>query len=62
MVKACTTLGFFVDDVDREPANLVKQGSEIIIQRPGQWIYLDSSGIHGVIFELMQRRGKITGK
>ena len=55
-------LGFFVDDVDGEAANLVKQGAAIIIQRPGQWIYLDSGGPGGVIFELMQRRGKITGK
>jgi len=54
-------LGFFVDDVDGEAAKLVEQGAEIIIQRPGQWIYLDSGGPGGVIFELMQRRGKITG-
>jgi len=53
-------LGFFVDDTDGEAANLVKQGAEILIQRPGQWIYLDSGGPGGVIFELMQRRGKIT--
>lgn len=55
-------LGFFVDDVDREAAKLVTQGAKIIIQRPGQWIYLDSGGPGGVIFELMQRRGKITGR
>ena len=52
-------LGFFVDDVDGEAAKLVERGAEIIIQRPGQWIYLDSGGPGGVIFELMQRRGKI---
>lgn len=54
-------LGFFVDDVDEEAANLVAQGAEKIIQMPGQWVYLDSGGPGGVIFELMKRRGKITG-
>jgi len=55
-------LGFFVDDVDGEAANLVERGAEIILQRPGQWIYLDCGGPGGVIFELMQRRGKITNR
>jgi methylmalonyl-CoA/ethylmalonyl-CoA epimerase len=55
-------LGFFVDDVDGEAARLVERGAEIILQRPGQWIYLDCGGPGGVIFELMQRRGKITGR
>ena len=55
-------LGFFIDDVDGEAANLVERGAEIILQRPGQWIYLDCGGPGGVIFELMQRRGKITGR
>ena len=55
-------LGFFVDDVDREAASLVERGAEIILQRPSQWIYLDCGGPGGVIFELMQRRGKITGR
>jgi len=52
--------GFFVDDVDGEAAKLVEQGAEIVQQRPGQWIYLDCGGPGGVIFELMQRRGRIT--
>ena len=54
-------LGFFVDDVDGEAANRVAQGAKIIMQKPGEWIYLDCSGPGGVIFELMRKRGKITG-
>jgi methylmalonyl-CoA/ethylmalonyl-CoA epimerase len=53
-------LGFFVDNVDMEAANLVKQGTEIIMQNPGQWVYMNSGGPGGVIFELMKKRGKIT--
>ena len=52
--------GFFVDDADGEAANLVNQGATIVVQKPGQWIYLDCGGPGGVIFELMQRRGRIT--
>jgi len=55
-------LGFFVDDVDGEAANRVAEGAKIIIQNPGQWVYLDPGGPGGVIFELMQRRGKITSR
>lgn len=51
--------GFFVDDVDGEAAKLVKRGAKIVLQVPGQWIYLDCPGAGGVIFELMQRRGRI---
>ncbi len=54
--------GFFVDDVDGEAARLVEKGATIVQQRPGQWIYLDCGGPGGVIFELMGRRGKITGR
>ena len=54
-------LGFFVDDVDGEAASLVAQGAKVIVQNPG-WIYLDCGGPGGVIFELMARRGKITGR
>jgi len=53
-------LGFFVDDVDGEAASLVAKGAKVIVQNPG-WIYLDCGGPGGVIFELMGRRGKITG-
>ncbi len=52
--------GFFVDDVDGEAAKLVERGATIVQQKPGQWIYLDCGGPGGVIFELMQRRGRIT--
>lgn len=52
--------GFFVDDVDNEAARLVEKGAKIVMQRPGQWIYLDCGGPGGVIFELMRRRGRIT--
>jgi len=53
-------LGFFGDDVDGEAASLVAKGAKVIVQNPG-WIYLDCGGPGGVIFELMGRRGKITG-
>jgi len=52
--------GFFVDDADGEAAKLVERGAEIVAQNPGHWIYLDCGGPGGVIFELMQRRGRIT--
>jgi methylmalonyl-CoA/ethylmalonyl-CoA epimerase len=55
-------LGFFVDDVDKEADKLVKEGAKIILQQPGQWVYLTNEQAGGVIFELMQRRGKITRK
>ena len=55
-------LGFFVDDVDGAAANLVEQGAEIMLQRSGQWVYLDTGGPGGVIFEPQRRRGKITGR
>ena len=51
--------GFFVDDVDGEAAKLVERGAKIFMQVPGQWIYMDCPGAGGVIFELMQRRGRI---
>jgi len=51
--------GFFVDDVNGEAAKLVEQGAKIIAQVPGQWIYLDYLGAGGVIFELMQKRGRV---
>ena len=51
--------GFFVDDVNGEAAKLVERGAQIVAQVPGEWIYLTCPGAGGVIFELMQRRGRI---
>lgn len=51
-------LSFFVDDPDVVAANLVEQGAEIMLQRPGQWVYLDC-GAGGVIFEPQRKREKI---
>jgi len=51
--------GFFVDDVNGEAAKMVECGAKIVAQVPGQWIYLDCPGAGGVIFELMQKRGRI---
>lgn len=51
-------LSFFVDDPDRVAANLVEQGAEIMLQRPGQWVYLDCRA-GGVIFEPQKKRGKV---
>ena len=46
-------LGFYVDDVDKEAAKLVEKGGKILINNPGNYIYLDTGGPGGVIFELM---------
>jgi methylmalonyl-CoA/ethylmalonyl-CoA epimerase len=46
-------LGFYVDDVDKEAAKLVEKGAKILINNPGNYIYLDTGGPGGVIFELM---------
>ncbi len=51
-------LSFFVDDPDGVAASLVEQGAEIMLQRPGQWIYLDCRA-GGVIFEPQRKREKI---
>ena len=48
-------IGFYVDDVDGEAANLVAQGAKIVAQHPGNWVYLDS-GPGGVIFELINKK------
>lgn len=48
-------LGFYVDDVDAEAANLVAQGAKLLIADPGNFAYLDSGGPGGAIFELMRR-------
>ncbi len=48
-------LGFYADDVDGEAANLVKQGAKVLFANPGNFIYLDTGGPGGVIFELIKR-------
>ena len=50
-------LGFFVDDVEEEVAQLVKDGAKLLIHDPGRFAYLDAGGPGGAIFELMKRRG-----
>ena len=50
-------LGFYVDDVDGEAANLVAQGAKVLFANPGRFIYMDSGGPGGVIFELIKRPG-----
>ncbi len=49
-------IGFFVDDVDAEVAELVKEGAHVLIHDPGRFAYLDGGGPGGGIFELMNRR------
>jgi len=48
-------IGFFVDDVDGETANLEAQGAKTIMHQPGVNAYLDSGGPGGVIFEVMSK-------
>lgn len=48
-------LGFYVDDVDAEAANLVKQGATILNTMPGRFAYLGTGGPGGVIFEVIKR-------
>ena len=48
-------LGFYVNDVDGEVANLQAQGAKLLITDPGNFAYLDSGGPGGAIFELMKR-------
>jgi len=50
-------IGFYVDDVDAEAANLIAQGAKLLIQDPGNFAYLDAGGPGGAIFELMKRPG-----
>lgn len=47
-------LGFYVDDVDKEAANLVAQGAKVLVTDPGRFAYLASGGPGGVIFELIK--------
>jgi len=48
-------LGFYVNDVDGEVANLQAQGAKLLLTDPGNFAYLDSGGAGGVIFELIKR-------
>ena len=48
-------IGFYVDDVDAEAANLTAQGARLFVQDPGNFAYLDAGGQGGAIFELMKR-------
>ena len=48
-------IGFHVDDVDGEVANLVAQGAKLIMHEPGRVAYLDAGGPGGAIFELEKR-------
>ena len=48
-------IGFYVDDVDAETANLVAQGAKLFIHDPGHFAYLDGGDAGGAIIEIMQR-------
>ena len=48
-------LGFYVDDVDAEAANLVEQGCSVLSSLPGVYAYMDTGGPGGVIFEVIRR-------
>lgn len=49
-------IGFFVDDVDADVAQLLKDGANVLIHDPGRFAYVDAGGPGGAIFELMARR------
>ncbi len=57
MEEGVDHLGFNVDDLEGEVANLVAQGAKVTAQGTG-WVYLDCGT--GVIIELIKERGKIT--
>ena len=48
-------LGFFVDDLDGEVANLLARGAKVLSEGPGSYAYLDTGGPGGVIFELIKK-------
>ena len=52
-------LGFFVDNIDEEVANLVKKGFKVIssgkLVGGGGFAFLDTDKVGGVFFELIQR-------
>ncbi len=54
-------LGFYVDDVDGEAANLVEQGCEVLSTMPGAYAYMGTSGPGGVIFEVIRKPPPATG-
>jgi len=54
-------LGFYVDDVDAEAANLVEQGCEVLSTMPGVYAYMGTGGPGGVIFEVIRRPPPATG-
>jgi len=49
-------IGFYVDDVDADVAELVKEGANVLIHDPGRFAYVDAGGPGGAIFELMSMR------
>ena len=48
-------IGFYVDDLDAEVADLVAKGARLFIHDPGNFAYLNAGGPGGALFELMQR-------
>jgi len=55
-------IGFFVEDIDREEENLLKQGLKILQKGRsdrGGYTYFDTDSIGGVIFELIQRPANV---
>ncbi len=54
-------LGFSVDDVDAEAANLVEQGAEVLSSAPGRYAYMGTGGPGGVIFEVIRRPEQPSG-
>ena len=48
-------LGFYVDDVDTEAANLVKQWCTVLSNMPGRYAYMGTNNPGGVIFEVIRR-------
>lgn len=48
-------LGFYVDDVDTEAANLVKQGCSVLSALPGRYAYMGTNEPGGVIFEVIRK-------
>ena len=54
-------VGFFVDDLERDATNLVAHGARAVMETPGESIFLESGGPGGAIFELVNRREKMTG-
>lgn len=58
-------LGFFVNDIDREVAKLVKAGFKVITSvdflNGGGVVYLDTGKVGGVLFELCYRQREYQG-